>query len=287
MTSFHQDEADNLRKVFSQSETIMNNHNILIQAAGEIAMLAGKLILELSTHDRRITFKSARDMVTEVDQASEAFIVAEIRKRFPEHEILAEEGGVSTSNQSSYRWIIDPLDGTTNFVHRFPVFAVSIGIEYQGELYVAAVYDPNRDELFTAGLRQGAFLNGEQIKISDTRDLGKSLLATGFSYFNDDYFKLNMELWASIYGKTQGLRRAGAAAIDLAWLACGRLDGLWEFSLKPWDIAAGALLVTEAGGLVSGPRGEALNLKTGHIIAANPYIHPMIIEEIDLFKHRL
>lgn len=265
----------------------MSNINELIKEAGDIARAAGNLILELSSHERRISYKSARDMVTEVDQASEDFIVSEIMQRFPEHEILAEEGGESTSNDSSYRWIIDPLDGTTNFVHGFPVYAVSIGIEYQGKLYVGAVYDPNREELFTAGLGQGAFINGEPISVSDTSDLGKSLLATGFSYFNDDYFKLNMELWASIYGKTQGLRRAGAAAIDLAWLACGRLDGLWEFSLKPWDIAAGALLVTEAGGITSGPEGEALDLQQGHIIAANPSIHPEIIKEISQFKHRL
>jgi len=259
----------------------------LVKDAGFIARAAGELILTLRSRERQISYKSAREMVTEVDQASENYIISEIARLYPEHEILAEEGGASTSSQSPYKWIIDPLDGTTNFVHGFPVFAVSIGIQFENELYAAAVYDPNRQELFTAGRQRGAFLNGEPISVSKTQELGKSLLATGFSYFNDDYFKLNMELWASIYGKTQGLRRAGAAAIDLAWLACGRLDGLWEFSLKPWDIAAGALLVKEAGGLVSGPQGEALDLATGHIIAANPSIHADIIREINLFKHRL
>ena len=262
-------------------------HDQLIQDAGSIARSAGELILTLSSKERHISYKSARDMVTEVDQASENYIVSEINRLYPDHEILAEEGGGSESSNSPYKWIIDPLDGTTNFVHGFPVFAVSVGLQFEGELFVAAVCDPNRQELFTAGKGKGAYLNGDSISVSQTSDLGKSLLATGFSYFNDDYFKLNMELWASIYGKTQGLRRAGAAAIDLAWLACGRLDGLWEFSLKPWDIAAGALLVTEAGGEVSGPQGEALDLATGHIIAANPNIHPHIIEEISLFKHRL
>ncbi|NQV42831.1 MAG: inositol monophosphatase [Candidatus Marinimicrobia bacterium] len=262
-------------------------HDQLIRDAGSIARSAGELILTLSSRERQISYKSARDMVTEVDQASENYIVSEIHRLYPEHMILAEEGGGSSSIDSPYKWIIDPLDGTTNFVHGFPVFAVSIGIEFENKLYAAAVYDPNQDELFTAGKQRGAFLNGEPISVSSTQELGKSLLATGFSYFNDDYFKLNMELWASIYGKTQGLRRAGAAAIDLAWLACGRLDGLWEFSLKPWDIAAGALLVTEAGGLVSGPQGETLDLTTGHIIAANPSIHPHMIKEISLFKHRL
>lgn len=259
----------------------------LISHVGVIAKKAGQLILELSTQSRQIHYKSARDMVTEVDQASEDYIVSEIRKHYPSHDILAEEGGGKSTSASEYRWIIDPLDGTTNFVHDFPVFAVSVGVEFKGELFAAAVYDPNRKECFTAGAGQGAFLNGKPMRVSETHELGRSLLATGFSYFNDDYFKLNMELWASIYGKTQGLRRAGAAAIDLAWLACGRLDGLWEFSLKPWDIAAGALLVTEAGGIVSGPQGEALDLNTGHIIAANPHIHGDIIDEINLFRHRL
>ncbi len=262
-------------------------HDQLIHDAGSIARSAGELILTLSSKERQISYKSGRDMVTEVDQASEHYIVSEIHRLYPEHEILAEEGSGSSSHTSPYKWIIDPLDGTTNFVHGLPIFAVSIGIQFEDELFVAAVYDPHRQELFTAGRGQGAFLNGESIFVSQTHELSKSLLATGFSYFNDDYFKLNMELWASIYGKTQGLRRAGSAAIDLAWLACGRLDGLWEFSLKPWDIAAGALLVTEAGGQVSGPQGEVINLTAGHIIAANPSIHPHIIKEISLFKHRL
>lgn len=265
----------------------MESLDHLVQDAGQIAQAAGELILNLSSKERQISYKSARDMVTEVDRASEKYILSEITRLYPDHGILAEESGESTSGTSPYKWIIDPLDGTTNFVHGFPVFAVSIGVEFENELYAAAVFDPHQNELFTAGKSRGAFLNGEPIRVSKTKDLGKSLLATGFSYFNDDYFQLNMELWASIYGKTQGLRRAGAAAIDLAWLACGRLDGVWEFSLKPWDIAAGALLVTEAGGLVSGPLGEKLDLNVGHIIAANPSIHPYLLKEIELYKHRL
>ncbi|MCF6239656.1 MAG: inositol monophosphatase [Candidatus Marinimicrobia bacterium] len=259
----------------------------LIIDAGEIAKAAGLLIKKLSANQRTISYKSARDMVTEVDQASEKYIISEIRKRYPDHNILAEEGGQSAVSDSEYCWIIDPLDGTTNFVHKFPVYAVSVGIQFAGQLTAAAIYDPNRDELFVAGRNRGALLNGQTIHVSKTEDLSHSLLATGFSYFNDDYFKLNMELWTSIYGKTQGLRRAGAAAIDLAWLACGRLDGLWEFSLKPWDIAAGALLVTEAGGTISGPLGAELDLELGHIIAANPQVHPQLIREISHFKHRL
>jgi len=263
------------------------NLNELIADAATIARSAGKLILRLSSQERHISYKSARDMVTEVDQASESYILSEINRLYPKHDILAEEGGESTQNKSPYKWIIDPLDGTTNFVHGFPAFAVSIGIQYEGDLVAASIYDPTRDELYTAGKDLGAFLNGKPIAVSRTLELGKSLLATGFPYFNDDHFKLNMELWTNIYGKTQGLRRAGAAALDLAWVSCGRLDGYWEFKIKPWDMAAGALLVKEAGGLVSGPRGEALDMTTGHIIAANPSIHSHIIEEIDLFKHRI
>jgi len=265
------------------------NHQFdeLIVNAGKIARGAGELIRELSRKQRQIDFKSARDMVTEVDRASEAFIIANIKELYPQHAILAEESGRTQTSPTDFRWIIDPLDGTTNFVHGFPVFAVSIGLEFKGQLVAGAIYDPNRDELFVAGTQRGALLNGASIHVSTTAELGRSLLATGFSYFNDDYFKLNMELWAAIYGKTQGLRRAGSAAIDLAWLACGRLDGLWEFSLKPWDIAAGALLVKEAGGLVTGPQGEHLDLNQGHIIAANPQLHPQIIAEISRFKHRL
>ena len=259
----------------------------LIMDAGAIAEAAGLLINKLSHQQRQISYKSTRDMVTEVDQATEKYIIAEIMTRYPDHKILAEEGGQSGKVDSDYRWIIDPLDGTTNFVHGFPAYAVSIGVEYQGELTAAAIYDPNRSELFVTGRDRGALLNGETIHVSQTEQLSQSLLATGFPYHNDDRFKLNMELWAAIYGKTQGLRRAGSAALDLAWLACGRLDGFWEFSLKPWDIAAGVLLVTEAGGTVSDPLGKELDLDQGHIVAANPQVHPQIIEELSKLKHRL
>ncbi len=252
----------------------------LIIDAGNIAKGAGIIINRLSVQQRIISYKSTRDMVTEVDKAAEEYIISAIHKCYPKHNILAEESGKITNGDSDYRWIIDPLDGTTNFVHGFPVYAVSIAVEYQGNLTAAAVYDPNRDELFVAGKHMGALLNGDIINISTNEELGGSLLATGFSYIEDDYFKLNMDLWTSIYSKTQGLRRAGSAALDLAWLACGRLDGFWEFGLKPWDMAAGALLVTEAGGIVSNPSGAPLDLNQGHIIAANPHIHAEIVKEI-------
>jgi len=253
----------------------------ILKDVEEIARGAGALIMEMRASKRRVDFKSARDMVTEVDRASETFIVKTIRERYPDHSILAEEGGGTGETDALYRWIIDPLDGTTNFVHDFPIFAVSIGVEKAGQLYAGAVYHPVLDECFTAGLGQGAFLNGKQIHVSHTSKLGESILGTGFPYANNSFFELNMKLWASVYGKTQGLRRAGAAALDLAWVACGRMDGFWEFNMKPWDMAAGALLVTEAGGQVTDALGNKLDLDAGDLAAGNPRIHRQIIKEIN------
>jgi len=259
----------------------------LMRDSETIARAAGDLIMGMRQQNRRISFKSARDMVTEVDQASEAYIVGEIQNRYPMHAILAEEGSGYGKQGAAYRWIIDPLDGTTNFVHGFPIFAVSIGVEYEGELIAGAVHNPIMDECFVAGKGKGAFLNGEIIHVSSTSTLADSILATGFPYINDDYFDQNMDIWTTIYGKTQGLRRAGAAAIDLVWVACGRLDGYWEFSLKPWDMAAGALIVREAGGVVTGPRGETLDLDSGNLIAANPELYRPLLDELgDVMEKR-
>lgn len=224
-------------------------------------------------------------MVTEVDQACEDLIVASLRKYYPDHNILAEEGGDQESHESDYQWVIDPLDGTTNFVHGFPAYCVSIGLQYQNQPLVGVIYDPLRDELFSAAKGSGAFLNGNPISVSSTDSLGKSLLATGFPYANDETFDLNMKLWVQIYGQTQGLRRAGAAALDMAWTACGRLDGYWEFNLKPWDIAAGTLLVTEAGGRVSSPLQDEFTIFEGNVIATNLNLHPTLRNEIQRISH--
>lgn len=251
--------------------------------AEEIALEAGDLILKMSGGHRSITYKGERDMVTQVDSAAESCIVKALQERFPSHAILAEEGSGNTGQKSAFRWIIDPLDGTTNFVHGFPVFCVSIGLEYQGKIIAGAIFDPNRNELFSAGKGMGATVNHEPIKVSQNASLGKSLLATGFPYTNNEYFDRNMKAWAGIYGLTQGLRRAGAAAIDLAWVACGRMDAYWEFCIKPWDMAAGMLLVKEAGGQVSDPYGEPLDFSSGHILASNGHLHSEMIMQLTKF----
>ena len=243
--------------------------------------------MTMARDKREVVYKGHRDMVTQVDKASEAYIIKAIRQRYPDHAILAEEGGNSEAGTSSHRWIIDPLDGTTNFVHGFPVFAVSIAVERDGVLLAGAVYDPSQGELFSAGKGLGTTRNGQPVGVSQTAELGRSLLATGFPYTNNAPFDLNMELWRQIYGKTQGLRRAGAAALDLAWVASGRLDGYWEFGLEAWDMAAGVLLVQEAGGTVSGPFGEPLTMKLHNIIAANPHIYQLLRNELSPFKGRI
>ncbi|MCF7796230.1 MAG: inositol monophosphatase [Lentisphaeria bacterium] len=245
------------------------------------AKSAGSTIRRLSGNPRKIDFKRSRDMVTNVDRAAEQTIVDIIRYKFPQHSILAEERGEIHNPESDFEWIIDPLDGTTNFVHHFPAYCVSVGVTYQGEMVAGSIYDPIRDELFHAKKGGGAFRNGQGIRVSDTPDLGKSLLATGFPYINDALFELNMRIWVSLYGQTQGLRRAGSAALDLAMVACGRLDGFWEFSLNPWDLAAGTLLVQEAGGTVTAICGKPFQVNTvPHILTGNPTIHQAMLERI-------
>lgn len=251
-----------------------------LKEASHIARSAGELIMEMQAQDRKVSYKSARDMVTEVDQACENLIVSALQERFPDHNILAEEGGDHENRESDYQWIIDPLDGTTNFVHGFPAYCVSIGLHYQNQALLGVIYDPLRDEIFTASRGNGAFLNNKPIEVSKTDSLDRSLLATGFPYANDETFDLNMQLWVKIYGQTQGLRRAGAAALDLAWTACGRLDGFWEMELKPWDMAAGVLLVTEAGGSVSSPTQDQFSIFAGNVVATNAKLHTILKTEI-------
>ena len=240
--------------------------------AKETAAAAGKILLAGLKRKRTVTFKGRVDLVTEVDLRSERFITARIARTFPGHTILAEEGG-ETERGSSYRWIIDPLDGTTNYAHGYPAFCVSIGLEVEGEMALGAVYDPIRDELFYAAAGRGAFLNRKRIQVSSEIMLSHSLLATGFPYDIAESRIDNLDNFARMYKRACGIRRGGSAALDLCYLACGRLDGFWELKLHSWDTAAGLVLVREAGGYATDFRGRTFSIYDGRILASNGRIH--------------
>ncbi|MEN7343491.1 MAG: inositol monophosphatase family protein [Pseudomonadota bacterium] len=220
-----------------------------------------------------IESKGRNDFVSEADRRAETRIIEEIRKHYPDHAILAEESGASKGND--VEWIIDPLDGTNNFLHSFPVYCVSIGVNVGGKLSHGVVYDPVRQELFTASRGDGAQLDGRKIRVSGRRYLSDALIGTGFSYRSDqeDNVDAYLSLLGSVLKNSAGVRRPGAAAIDLAYVAAGRLDGFWEFGLKPWDVAAGALLIREAGGIVSGVDGSEKFMDAGHILCGTPKVY--------------
>jgi len=219
-----------------------------------------------------VTLKGDKDLVTEVDRESERLIVEHILSRFPDHNIVAEEGDYPQGN-SPFRWIIDPLDGTTNYAHGFPWFCTSIGIESAGELIAGVVYNPMHDELFTATAGGGAFLNGNRLHVSGRSPLHNTLLGTGFPYDCAHDPANNFANFIAFQKAARGIRRAGAAALDLAYVAAGRLDGFWELKLKPWDVAAGALLVREAGGTVTTFDGSVYDIFNNRIVASNGLIH--------------
>jgi len=248
----------------------------LLAAAKEGAEAAGAIIADKFQRAPIVEHKGRIDLVTDADKASEASLVAFIRKRFPSHGILAEEGGAHAGE--SYRWIIDPLDGTTNYAHRLPHFAVSVGVEGPDGLLAGVVYDPIKRELFAAAKGQGATLNGQKVQVTRTESLETSLLATGFPYDIKERPDPAMSLFAHFMHHTQGVRRWGAAALDLAYVAAGRFDGFFEASLNPWDLAAGALLVTEAGGLISDISGGRLTTSSGSVICGNPRVQPLIVK---------
>jgi len=227
-----------------------------------------------SRHDVR--FKGEIDIVTEADQQAESMIIAAIHKQYPDHDILAEESP-ATNTGSLYRWIIDPLDGTTNYSHGYPVFCVSIALEWEGNCILGVVFNPMLEEMFVAEKGQGAFLNNKSIAVSQTREICRSLLATGFPYDIRLTKENNMDHFESMALKAQAIRRAGSAAMDLAYVAAGRFDGFWELKLKPWDTAAGCLLVEEAGGVVTDLHGESFMLISPHVVASNGKIHGQIL----------
>lgn len=253
----------------------------MIEFAISVAKEAGALLRDRLNTNFQISHKGEINLVTEVDIASETLIRERIATRFPRHQVLAEEGGLAETS-SEYRWIVDPLDGTTNYAHGYPIFCVSIGLEYRGEAIIGVVYDPMRDEMFTAERGSGAWLNNRKIHVSGTKELLKSLLSTGFPYDIKTSTVTNLGHWTNFAMNAQALRRDGAAALDLCYVACGRFDGFWELNLSPWDMAAGGLMVREAGGQVSDFRGGEFSPYRPEIIASNGLIHQRMIEVIAL-----
>ena len=221
-----------------------------------------------------VTSKNANDFVTEVDLLAERDIIETIKEAYPEHEILAEESG--REGNSDVVWIIDPLDGTTNFMHGFPQYAVSIGVQVNGELDQAVIYDPLKQELFTASKGNGATVDGRKMRVTDRKTLDGALLGTGFPFKNQEILDTYLEMFKDIFSESSGVRRAGSAALDLAYVAAGRLDGFWEIGLKPWDMAAGALMIKEAGGIITDFSGKDNYLESGNVIAGNLKLHAQL-----------
>lgn len=252
----------------------------MIDKVIEIAREAGRFLKDNEGKITEIKEKgSFTNLVTDIDKGSEKMIKSFVEKNFPGHGVLAEESGAS-SPASEYRWIIDPLDGTTNFTHAFPVYCVSIAVEHKGEIVAGAVYDPNFDELFSAEKGSGSFMNGKRLKVTSTDKLERSMLATGFPYdVKDNPFNC-VEHFEAFLVKSQAVRRMGSAAIDICYVASGRLDGFWEVNLHPWDTAAAVLITTEAGGKVTGFHGEKYSIYQKDIVLSNERIHTEMLEVI-------
>lgn len=254
----------------------------LLNTAVKAARRAGGIINRASL-DRsalEVRAKGKNDFVTQVDRAAEAAIVDVLRKAYPDHAILGEESGnlpPAGAAKADYLWIIDPLDGTTNFIHGFPQFCVSIAVQYRGATAHGVVYDPGRNELFTASKGRGAFLDDRRIRVTRCAQLTDALVGTGFPFREVGRIDLYLRQLRAMMEGTAGVRRAGAAALDLAYVAAGRLDAFWELGLSPWDMAAGALMILEAGGLVGDLSGEAEYLAKGEIAAATPRVFPQLL----------
>ena len=245
-----------------------------------LARQAGAILREGFNKEHQINYKGVIDLVTEVDHQSEAFLLREVQRDFPDHHIFSEESGIIQGNDD-HVWYIDPLDGTVNYAHHLPIFSVSMAYASHGTLSLGAVYDPLRDEMFSAERGQGAHLNGKPIRASTTSELQKSLLVTGFPYDTWNTKQDNFVNFERLAKLTQGVRRLGSAALDLSYVGAGRLDGFWELSLKPWDVAAGALVCEEAGVCVTNIVGENDYLSPPQsILAAAPGIHGLILDEL-------
>ncbi len=252
----------------------------MLDFATDVARRAGTLLLEALDRQRRVELKGAFNLVTDADHASEELIVAAITQQFPGHAILAEEGG-GVERVSEYTWLIDPLDGTNNYAHGFPFFSVSLALLKGRAPVLGVVFDPVRDEMFTAEAGQGARRNGRPIRVSQTATLAAALVSTGFPYDYGAVSENNARQFARIQACCQGVRRVGSAALDLAYVAMGRLDAHWELRLAPWDAGAGALLVTEAGGQISDWRGGPWHPWSERLLASNGHIHAELIRVLE------
>lgn len=243
-----------------------------LEEAVEAAKLGGDVLKQSYGQAKQIEYKGEINIVTEVDRRSERLIVELLRSRFPKHSILGEEG-TNVAQSSEYKWVIDPLDGTTNYAHDYPIFCVSIALEENGEIIVAAVYQPIFEELFVAEKRGGAYLNGRRIQVSRVNQLRQALLSTGFPYDVLENPGQAMKDFSRFVDASQAVRRDGSAALDLCYVAMGRFDGFWELRLKPWDTAAGILMVTEAGGQVTDIQGRPYSIYMDEIVASNGLLH--------------
>ncbi len=253
--------------------------NIAIKAARRAGQIINRASNDLDLI--KVTAKQPNDFVTEVDKAAEAAIIETLTDAYPGYGILAEESGTTAGDgDGEYQWIIDPLDGTTNFIHGMPQYAVSIALAKGKLIEQAVIFDPNRNELFTASKGAGAFLNERRIRVSKRTKLQDALIGTGFPYRMFDHIDTYIAIFKELSQKTAGQRRPGAASLDLAYVAAGRYDGFWEFGLSPWDMAAGALLISEAGGLVSDLRGDATYLESGNLVAGSPKIFAPLLKLI-------
>jgi len=250
--------------------------NVAIKAARAAGVIINRAALDVESV--RVSQKMANDFVTEVDQASENIIIDALLTAYPDHGILAEESGQTRGNpQSEHIWIIDPLDGTTNFIHGFPFYCISIALQSKGRIEQAVVYDPTRNDLFTSTRGRGAFMNDRRLRVSKRIRLQECLISTGFPFRPDDDYAAYLKLMSEVMKRTAGLRRPGAAALDLAYVAAGFSDGFFETGLHPWDMAAGSLLITEAGGLVGNFTGDADYLHQRECMAANPKIYAQLV----------
>jgi len=255
--------------------------NKYLETAQRAARRAGSLLTQNISSERDIFYKGKVNLVTNFDKRSQDIIHRSLLSVFPEHDIIAEEG-LKENRGSEFKWIVDPIDGTTNYAHKFPVFGISIALTQKNKILVGLVFDPMRNEMFTAKRGKGAFLNHKKIKVSLVSDLDKSLLATGFPYDIRESPLNNLDHFSNFAVRCQAIRRCGSAALDLCYVACGRVDGFWELKLSPWDTAAGALIVEEAGGCISDFHNNVFSPSKNQVLASNGKIHEQMIEVLKL-----